>query len=598
MSAAGECRKQIVALMDSFRPFVGHVVIGKCLYVCVLGIAAVVLALPMLNYGPMPSGHDTFEHFIFFQQFALQFWSGELYPRWLLTINHGLGSPSFFLFPPLPYYVSVLLTPVGSVLHFNAFNAAEFLALLGSGICAFLWIRTMASGGVALATAVLYMLLPYHLAVDFYLRDALPECWALVWMPLVLYFTMLVLTGRCGAVTGLAVAYALLTLSHLISVFIFSAIPLLVAVTMSERGRKMRSGLSVAGGMLLGAGLSCFYLLPALFHSRYFQISRSSISATAYLLHFGGRLFEGGYFIQAVAWAVIETAAFIVIGGTMALKGGCSDRNKQIVLWMAVCVVPILLMSHFSAPVWTRFPFLFHAVEFPWRFNIVLCLAALPIAAALLSDISWPLSLRRASSLAFVLLLAIISLAKYGEVWKRYDLSPFPRPDPVNTGDGLFMDWEPPGTDSRSALEASVGPRVRFLAGNGTANVLLWKPRDIEFETFGATGGSVMINQFYYPEWRAENVSEVRRLETNVALPEGLLEVQVPPGHQQVRVEIPVGFAERLGRWISALCMLLCIVLLRNPKPSQPNRSQMKTARFGSVSTEKSIISKNCVTFS
>jgi hypothetical protein len=557
----------MVSLMDSFRPFIRHIATSKYGQICVLGIAAVLLSLPMLMYGPMPSGHDTFEHLTFFRYFAPQFWSGELYPRWLLEINHGLGSPTFFVYPPLPSYVSALLLPVGSVLHFNAFNVAEFLALLGSGICAFLWIRTIASGEVALAAGVLYMLLPYHLAVDFYLRDALSECWALVWMPLVLYFTMRVLAGQRGAAAGLAVSYALLILSHIISVFIFSVIPLLVAVTISIRGRKIRSTVSVGGGMLLGTGMSCFYFLPALFHSRYFPVSRLSISLQAYLLHFGGSLFGAGYFIQTVTWALIGTAAFIAFGGAMALKGGSRDRNKQIALWMAVCVVPILLMSHISAPVWMRFPFLFHAVQFPWRLNIVLCLAVLPIAAAILSDISWPLSFWRVLSLAFIIFLAVIWLVEYGEVWKRYDVSPFARTDPVNTGDGWFMAWVPLGTDSMSALGASVGPRVRFLTGSGTANVLLWAPRHIEFETYGATGGSVMINQFYYPEWRAEDVSEARRLEIKAALPEGLLEVQVPPGHRQVRMEIPVGFAERLGRWVSALCMLLCIVLARKPKP-------------------------------
>lgn len=559
-----------MTLIDSPGAAIRRAAVSKYRYICALGIAAVVLALPMLIYGPMPSGHDTFEHLTFFRHFSLQFWSGELYPRWLLMINHGLGSPTFFVYPPLPSYVSTLLVPVGSVLHFNAFNAAEFLALLGSGICAFLWIRTMASGGVALAAAVLYMLLPYHLQVDFYLRDALSECWALVWMPLVLYFTMQVLTRQRGAVAGLAIAYALLIVSHLVSLLMFSAIPLLVAVTISPRGRKIRSGLSIAAGMLLGTGVSCFYLLPALFHSRYFPSSRFNINLASYLVHFGGRLFKSGYFMQAVTWALIGTAAFIAFGGAMALKDGCSNRNKQIKLWMAVCVVPIVLMWHFSAPLWTRFPFLFHSIQEPFRFNIVLCLAALPIAAALLSDFSEQLSFRRATSLAFVVLLALISLVNYGEVWKRYDLSPFLRTDAVNTGDGQFMAWEPLGTDQRSALEASLGPRVRFLTGNGTANVLLWKPRHIEFETDGPTGGLVMINQFYYPEWKAEDVSEVRHLEINAALPEGLLEVRVPSGHQQVRMEIPSGFAERLGDWVSILSVPLCIFLAWKPKHPQP----------------------------
>ena len=570
-----------MTLMDSFRRFIRYVADSKYCQICAVGIAAVILALPMLMYGPMATGDDTFEHLSFFRSFAQQFWGGELYPRWLLTMNHGLGSPTFFVYPPLPSYVSALLVPVGSALHFNAFNAAVFLALFGSGISAFLWIRTMANGGVALAAAVLYMLMPYHLVVDFYLRTALSECWALAWMPLVLYFTTQVLRGQRGAVAGLAVAYCLLILSHIVSVFIFSAIPLLVAVTVSTRGRKIRSALSVAEGMLLGTGLSCFYFLPALLQSRYFPVSRLPITLTNNVVHFGRHLLWDRYLIRAVGWAAIGTAALIAFGGAMALRGERSDRNKQIALWLAVCPVPIFLMSRYGAPLWTRFPFLFDAVQYQWRLNIVLCLAALPIAAALLSDISWPLSFRQASSLAFVLLLAVIWLVSYGDVLKRYNLSKVPRADTVGEDDGWFDAWKPPGTDSRSALEASIGPRARFLTGNGSANVLLWKPRHVEFETYSATGGSVMINQFYYPKWRAEVVGESRRFEIEAALPEGLLEVQVPPGHQQIRLEIPVGFAERLGRWVSALCVLLCIVLGWSPKPSLSVRKGWKVGTSG-----------------
>ena len=36
----------------------------------------------------------------------MQLWSGELYPRWLLGMNSGFGSPTFFVYGPLPYYAA------------------------------------------------------------------------------------------------------------------------------------------------------------------------------------------------------------------------------------------------------------------------------------------------------------------------------------------------------------------------------------------------------------------------------------------------------------------------------------------------------------
>jgi uncharacterized membrane protein len=217
----------------------------------VVAAAAVVLALPMLLHGPLVQGHDASEHINFARHFSEQFWGGELCPRWLAGMNRGLGSPTFFVFPPFPSYVYALLEPAGKILHFNAFNMGEFLALLGSGICASLWLSTMASQRVACAGAILYMLMPYHLAVDFYRRTALPECWAFVWMPLVLYFSARAMRRERVYLPGLALAYAFLILSHLITVSIFSLIPLAAALTLSAPGQKVRSALRIAGGMVL-----------------------------------------------------------------------------------------------------------------------------------------------------------------------------------------------------------------------------------------------------------------------------------------------------------------------------------------------------------
>lgn len=41
-------------------------------------------------------------------------------------------------------------------------------------------------------------------------------------------------------------------------------------------------------------------------------------------------------------------------------------------------------------------------------------------------------------------------------------------------------------------------------------------------------------------------------------MPEGLLELQVPPGRQQIQLEIPIGRAERIGYWISVMFAFLC----------------------------------------
>jgi hypothetical protein len=536
-------------------------------WVFVVAAAALVLSLPALVRGPMPAAHDTVEHMNFGKYFAQQFWQGDLYPRWLMNLNHRLGSPSLFVYPPLQCYVFALLLPVAKILQFNAFSASEYLCLLISGLSAFVWIRTMAGARVSLIVAAIYMLLPYHLAVDFYRRGALAECWALAWMPLVLYFTTQAVKKKPCAVASLGVVYALLILSHLISVLLFSALPLLLALILAERGRRIRALASVAGGLTLGVAVSASYLVPAVASAKYFHVSRLGCLASgtlgANLLVFGKGLFTGSSmktgFVQAISLSTVDTALFILFCGVLALKNGPKSRRRQTWLWLAVCVVPLFLMSSASSGLWTAFPALRDAVQFPWRFNIVLCIAALPLASFFLSDLSRPVPFRF-GSLAVVVLFAATWLAGYGAAVKRYDLPAYPRM-PVDEDDGWFDAWKPLGMDESSALRASMDPPFRFLSGQGTANVLLWSPRRIEVQTDCNGCGPLLVNQLYYPAWRALLVSGLQPLSVGPALPQGILEVQVPPGRRLVRLEIPRELSEDVGIWISALGILTSALL-------------------------------------
>ena len=528
----------------------------------VIAFAAVILALPMLLYGPMLQGHDTYEHMNYSRHFSEQFWAGEWYPRWLTGMCHGLGSPTLFVYPPLPSYVYTILEPAERWCHFDAFRMGEFLALFGSGICSFLWLETMASRAVALAGALLYMLMPYHLAIDFYRRTALSECWALVWIPLVLYFSARLVKPKPHFSVGLAVAYAMLILSHLVSVFIVSLIPLAAAMVFSPRGQKLKSAFYTAAGMLLGIGLSCFYFLSALSHAKYFPVSRLPLwtYVEGHLLT-AGKLLDSGTdgFIRLMSLTVVDMIAVCVGCSVFVLAKGQPRSKKGVLFWLLICLVPVLLMHGRSARIWHMCPPLFAAIQYPWRLNIVLCIAALSIVAIFLSEISCLRPVLRASLLILLFALLTPWLFTYTSIWARYRVETPRQMTSVDDDDGWFPAWTVPGVDQASALRASTGPQLTFLGGTGSANVLAWKPRHIEFVTNSATGVQVMINQFYYPAWRG--FDENQAIQVGAQTPEGLLEVNVPPGLQRIRLEIPVSLAERIGRWISGLCVLLSVAL-------------------------------------
>jgi len=517
-------------------------------------------------YGPSPGGHDADEHLTFDRHFSEQFWAGEPYPTWLIGMNHGLGSPSLFVYPPFQSYIYAFAEPVFGL---GAAKVAALLALFASGICCFLWLHTFCTRQIALGVAVLYMLMPYHLAVDFYRRTALPECWALAWMPLVLFFTAKIMNGRKAATLGFAVAQALLILSHPTSALIFSVVPILTVLIVVSRKRRLPVLWSVVEGMILGAGLCCFYLLPAFVYARFFPLDKFLFPVSMFLIDQRSLLLDSG-FSHTVAITAADIFVVCVLCGVAVLLNGAEESKKEVCYWLGISASVVLMMSSLSEPLWARWHVLLLAVQYQYRLNIVLCLAAAAILGIFLCQKVW--TQRTGAFLTATVGILVVGTWAYSywKVWDGYleaGTREYKRSheDGWFGDDGLFLGWSVSGLDEARALQASAGPRVKFSGATGTTRVLAWAPRHVEFEVTSADGGPVIVSQFYYPLWQARLLGSGELLETKAAMPEGVVEVRVPPGRAKVALEINVGPAEIAGRWTSATCVLLAVSLLLYP---------------------------------
>ncbi len=167
--------------------------------------AGLLLSLPLLVYGLPFHSSDGVQHAIFYSHFSSQLWAGEFYPRWLMGMNGGLGAPSFFYYPPVPYYLTALLKPIFAqdIQGWHQLGVSSALAVAASGVCAYLWLKKIATQKAAFVAALIYMAMPYHLATEIYDRGAFAELWTFVWMPLILLFTEEISRRHRSAVIGL-----------------------------------------------------------------------------------------------------------------------------------------------------------------------------------------------------------------------------------------------------------------------------------------------------------------------------------------------------------------------------------------------------------
>ena len=217
---------------------------------------ALLVSLPSLLFGPAAT-HSYLYNYIWGSQFGEAMASGNLYPRWLPDSFEGLGSPAFYFYPPLAYWLSGALNALGLPI-FKAVDVAGMILLFLSGVTMHSWLA--ARGTRPVVGALIYMIAPYHL-FDLTVRGALAEFCAYVMLPLVALGVQR-LPDRRGVIL-LALAYGGMLLSHLPTALltgVFLIAPMLLHKTL-KRPTVIPAG-ATAG--LLAFALAAFYLLPAL----------------------------------------------------------------------------------------------------------------------------------------------------------------------------------------------------------------------------------------------------------------------------------------------------------------------------------------------
>jgi hypothetical protein len=524
----------------------------------------------------LPRGHDSIEHLQWYSCFATQLWSGELFPRWLERMNAGLGSPSFFVYAPLPYYIASLFRPVSRVLSVASpenfeMGLAVWIAVTLSGLFAYMWLRQITSRNAAVFASLIYLMAPYHVSVDLYARAAIPELWSFAWIPLALYFASRALTNNSPmASVGLAVAYALLIVTHIFTALLFTLVLIGYGLYLAVSAGRPRQIVMLGLALVLGIALSAFYLFPALAHEK--NIPASRLIQLRLTSRFEGHfLFAGPEwtrntgrvdFLWKVSWTTI-TAILVTLAAFacfMFKSAWHEARSKFAVFWLIVALASLAMMLPVSTRLWEAIPAL-AALQFPWRFNITVTLAAAALTGLALENLDIRrISARTALAAAiggFLLLWIAIDFksARAATPWE-------PETKKLVAGDYLYPAWAK-WTSSELLGGSGVGPLVRQLEASrasGERYIQLAGARSAVFEAEGANDW-LRLWRFYYPGLSAET-SSGQNVELRPSPATGLIEIKVPEGVQRIHLFLPWAAAEKAGLYLSIAAALVAAGLV------------------------------------
>lgn len=591
-----------------------------------IAIVALLVMIPIFVYG-IYDAHDLPDyHLRWAKQFSDQFWAGEFYPRWLLNLNAGMGSPTFFFYSPMPYYFTSLMRPLVWMAdpygwHQLSFGAA--LALIASGITAYVWLRSIVSPTAALFGSLFYIVAPYHLAIDLYARFAYAEFWSFVWFPLILYFVQQLIEGRKKAFVGIAIAQTFLIMTHLPSFLIFTPVPFLYVLWFSDAKQKWRNAIAYCLAFILAVGLAAIYWFPAMTTKELIVLKADP---TQYeFFHYEDNFLFSGVFRKNLgtylAFLEISTVLTIVLAVLSYVIGRRTAPRRSTLFWIAIALSAGAMMFSISNPIWQILQPL-QTIELPSRFNLVLTIAltaliafavkpiqlnqktilklgvflvvgtglavllTFPIRGAWLawtvSEKAWLTLLVIGFAIAFSfvlysvrlinhrvivisLLLAIALMLSSGLVMKR-SLYPVPELDAeleIKRDAVLHRPkWIPPSLYTTEALRKFTNQKFGdnyTIEAQDQVKVSQWQPRKLGLQTNLNTEQWLTLKQFYYPGWTA--IVEQATLPVQ-ASPEGLLQVKVPAGNLSIDIELKPLLQEQIGIGLSAISSVLLSVLL------------------------------------
>jgi 6-pyruvoyl-tetrahydropterin synthase related domain len=361
-------------------------------------ILVVLLALPVLwpLFRPGFFVSDDGRFHVYRVAALAQAWQeGVLHPRLFPDFAFGYGQAVLNFYAPLSYWPAALYATlgIGPVVGVKLTIALAFVlsALAAYGYANYLW---GPAGGVLAAVAYTYF--PYHLA-DVYLRGAMPEHFAFIWPPLILWAYTAAFKKEKPLTPFLwsTLAWVGLVYTHNLTAMLMIPVAGLYLLVMAVWTSRWRRLIPALGTLLLALGMTAPLWLPFLAESAAVGIGLGP--SDGYVKHLAppGRFVQlsplyryglerGGVVDHPLSWL---TAALLLV--VLALVAWRLVRRQRIEAAPAVgfslslTAAAALMVTNASLPVWRATAPVSAQLQYPWRFMALASLGVLGLAGAL-----------------------------------------------------------------------------------------------------------------------------------------------------------------------------------------------------------------------
>lgn len=508
-------------------------------------VAGAIVLLPAMFLG-MPKNNDLANHYHFAIPFYEALRHGEIYPGWLATPNYGYGDVVVRFYPPALYYLLAAGRAITGNWYAGSLLVMSCLSALGS-LGAYFWARSYVPRNIAVAAAVFYALMPYHLA-EFYQAAQLAEFAAGAGLIFALAFTKRVCDqARWPDAAGLAAAYGALVLSHLPLAVFGSLILLLYALMSIPRERAAKTFLQLSSAVILGLAASAFYWLRMVAEMNWIMADGAHPDPMVdYRHNFIFSSFSPEEHLSLWWMALLATATLMMcVPAFVTLSKRFQTASRRGLIAVAVLLFFSIFMSTaLSKPVWAIVPYL-RLTQHPFRWLAVTSAVAPILMAASVPFWSKQFQ-KRQRSLALIMTGLVLFAVTFSFSQTVRGAAYLSRPTfelmlvPLRESPSIVQwlpIWASDSGNNKASYEKILPPAVtaqKVEAPNRQLRVIEWSDLKRVFEVEAGDAVEARVATFYYPHWVA--TANGRVLSSRPAN-DGTLLIALPPQKVVVNLE-------------------------------------------------------------
>ncbi|HEX8091368.1 MAG TPA: 6-pyruvoyl-tetrahydropterin synthase-related protein, partial [Blastocatellia bacterium] len=513
----------------------------------------------------LPKTHDIENLLPAMQQFDKGIRSGVIYPRWFADVNLGYGAATGNFYPPGIFYVGSLFHAVTNDWVDTLFLICA-LGLMGSGLALYRLARVFYGKLASAASAVLYMLLPYHM-IDLYWRGAIPEFIGFVFMPIILYYAYrLGATGRARYVAAVGLSHGLYLMTHLPVGYLFTYVLAFYALVWAAGERDFKVARRIATGIALALVVSAIYWLPAALEGKYVYEWASEIFPyhQAYLTLLPTQDFFTQFVNDSFTLLMITLLAAVLVfraaprpAAPMDEPGPAGEEVRkrarsysQTRNWIILGFAAAFMSTSFSIYISRLIPKIQVAVP-PFRWLAIASVFVSLSVAAVIDYLREPLG--KASAWVWVY-RAAIAAAIILNIWTTAGVMRGALTNPTYTPAASYVDSGFTPKDSTRPNNLPDTASVVIEPEGGLSETLRWDPQHRQVRVKVGEASTVRLKTYNFTGWTARIDGNPAQLESDK---DGAQIISVPAGMHVIETS----FENTPPRMIGATATIIGLLL-------------------------------------